>query len=86
MRVDLRHYGNASAAKGTLMRQGAGKIKHLEVRQRWGQHAVEKYGVEVVKIPRKINLADNLTHPISRRDLSLFHDSVGVYTSSSIKP
>ena len=86
VKVNLRHYIDASAAKGTLMRQGAGNIKHLEVRQLWGQYAVEKYGVEVIKIPRKINLADNLTHPISRRDLSLFHDSIGVYTGDSVKP
>ena len=29
----IRHYIDASAAKGTLLRKGAGKIKHLEVRQ-----------------------------------------------------
>ena len=82
IRVNLRHYVDASAAKGTMLRQGAGKIKHLEVRQLWCQFAVERHQVEVIKIPRKINLADNLTHPVGRRDLSLFHDALCVRVGS----
>ena len=38
----VSHFIDASAAKGTMMRKGAGKIKHLEVRQLWCQYAVEK--------------------------------------------
>ena len=64
------------------MRKGAGKIKHLEVRQLWCQHAVEKYGIEVVKIPRKLNLADSLTHGISKKDQALFHDAIGISVRS----
>ena len=41
---------------------------------------MEKYGIEVVKIPRKINLADNLTHPVNRRELNLFHEAIHVFT------
>ena len=80
--VNLHHYVDASAAKGTMLRQGAGKIKHLEARQLWCQVAVERHRGEVIKIPRKINLADNLTHPVGRRDLGLFHDAVGVRVGS----
>ena len=76
--VRMRHFIDASAAKGTLLRKGAGKIKHLEVRQLWCQYAVEKYGIEVTKIPRRVNLADTLTHPVSRRHWTLFHDAVNV--------
>ena len=64
-RVEILHYLDASAAKGTLLRQGAGKIKRLEVRQLWCQHVVDKYGIQVIKIPRRVNLADNLTHAMS---------------------
>ena len=75
--VKLRHYVDASAAKGTMLRQGAGKTKQLEVRQLGCQYAVERHQVEVIKIPRKQNLADNLTHPVCKRDLSLFHEAIG---------
>ena len=71
--VKMTHYRDASAAKGTLLRKGAGKIKHLEVRQLWCQRAVEQYGVQVVKIPRRLHLVDTLTHPIHKRGVALFH-------------
>ena len=60
------------------MRRGAGKIKNLEIRQLWCQHAVDKYGIDVVKIPRKVNLADCFTHVIGKRDLALFHEATGI--------
>ena len=77
--VGMTHYLDASAAKGTILRRGAGKIKHLEVRQRWCQHAVDRYCIKIVKIPRKQNLADTLTHGVNSRGLQLFHEAVGVW-------
>ena len=41
-----------------------------------GQHVVERFGVTVVKFPRKANLADTLTHAVSRKDMDWFVDSV----------
>ena len=78
----VRHCIDAFAAKGTLLRKGAGKIMHLEVRQLWCQSAVERYGIEVVKIPRKLNLADSLTHGISKREQALFHEAICVSVRS----
>ncbi len=72
------HYVDASSAKGTILRKGAGKIKHLEVRQLWCQWAVERYDIEVRKIPRKANIADCLTHAIKERELRNFLGAVGV--------
>ena len=80
--VTMRHYVDASAAKGTILRKGAGRIKHLEIRQLWCQSMVEKYSLEVLKISRKVNLADVLTHAVPRRCLNLFHDAVHVYLSA----
>ena len=74
----MKLYLDASAAKGALLRRGAGKIKHLEIRQLWCQHAIERYGIEVLKIVRKLNLADCLTHVIGKRELSLFLDATGI--------
>ena len=82
---NVRHYIDASAAKGTLMRKGAGKIKHLEVRQLWCQYAVEKYGIEVIKIPRELNLADGLTHGIGKKEQALFHEAIGI-SARSLEP
>ena len=76
--MSIKLHLDASAAKGTLLRRGAGRIKHLEIRQLWCQHAVERYNIEVAKIPRKLNLADSLTHVIGRRELALFHEAAGI--------
>ena len=80
--VLMKQYLDASATKGTMLRKGAGKIKHLEVRQLWCQAMVEKYNIEVLKIPRKMNLADALTHAVPRRSMDLFLEAVNVYIST----
>ena len=76
--VRIRLYLDASAAKGTLLRRGAGKIKHLEIRQLWCQRAVDRYRIEVHNIARRANLADSLTHVIGKRELALFHEAAGI--------
>ena len=60
---------DSSACKAMLLRQGAGKVKHLAVKQLWSQGAVQSYGVSIVKIPREINAADALTHWASHSEL-----------------
>ena len=52
------------------------------MRQLWCQSAVERYGIEVVKIPRKQNLADSLTHGITKKEQALFHEAVGIQIES----
>lgn len=54
----ITHKVDASACKGILVRSGAGKVKHLSVRQLWVQEAVEKLKINVMKVPREKNLAD----------------------------
>ena len=53
---------DASAAVGVVQRQGAGKVKHLEVKQLWVQEKERNKEVTMVKIPRDINWADLFTH------------------------
>lgn len=60
---------DASACRGMLLRQGAGKVKHLTTKQLWVQGAIKTYSIEVKKIPREQNSADILTHPVSAPDL-----------------
>ena len=76
--VALSLRADSTTAKSLGHRLGAGRIKHLEVRQLWCQAMVEKYCVEVLKIPRKLNLAD----VVPRRCMNLFHDAVNVYLTA----
>jgi hypothetical protein len=61
---------DASACEGILLRQGAGRVKHLTTKQLWVQGAVKTYGIDVDKVPRRINSSDILTHPVSSAELT----------------
>ena len=56
---------DASACKGMLLRHGAGKVKHLSVKQLWAQECVKTFAIEVLKVPREENPSDVLTHSVS---------------------
>ena len=53
---------DSTAASGTAHRWGAGRIKHLELRQLWIQQYVSTGKVKVHKVPRADNPSDTLTH------------------------
>ena len=53
---------DASANVGISHRSGAGKVKHLCVRQMWMQERVATKDLSIEKIPRAINSSDALTH------------------------
>jgi len=60
--LNIEMYGDSSAAKGTLARQGSGKIKHLSTKQLWLQEKVTSGDIKYHKIPRAKNASDVLTH------------------------
>ena len=60
---------DASAARGVILRQGVGKVRHLQVKQLWLQENVAAGELTIVKIPRADNCADALTHPWGANDL-----------------
>ena len=68
---------DASAARGGLMRQGVGKIRHLPIKQLWLQARVKEGYLIVTKIPRIANWSDAPTHPWIAADLP-FWDAMGL--------
>ena len=60
--VDLIIKTDSSAARGIIQRQGAGKVKHLMVKQLWVQEQENLQKLKVSKVPRHLNCADMLTH------------------------
>ena len=56
----LIHKFDASATKGITLRQGAGPIKYLTAADLWVQERVLTEKVQLIKIPRSINVADFL--------------------------
>ena len=59
---------DASANIGNHQRVGAGKVKHLGVRQLWLQERVSAGDITMKKIPRLSNFSDALTHHWSAQD------------------
>ena len=60
LKIDLM--GDSSAAKGIMLRTGAGSIKHLCTKQLWIQERVLSKGIIPYKIKRDYNIADLCTH------------------------
>ena len=60
---------DASAARGVIMRQGVGKIRHLHVKQVWLQETVVAGELVITKIPRSDHWTNSLTHPWTSADL-----------------
>ena len=77
--TSLRLQTDASAAKGVLMRNGCGKLKHLSAKQLWVQEHVERREIEIEKIPRSSNYADVLTHCWENKDFWMFLDTGFVF-------
>ena len=64
---------DASAARGVIMRQGVGMIRHLHINQLWLQERVREGDLVVTKIPRSANLSDALTHPWTAADIPFWN-------------
>ena len=61
-----------------MLRRGAGSVKHLSVRDLWGQEIVRDYGVLVEKIDRKDNSADAMASACVAKDLDRHMASIGI--------
>ena len=64
---------DASAARGVIMRQGVGQIRHLHIKQLWLQEKVLRGDLIVSKIPRSENWSDALTHPWTAADIPFWN-------------
>ena len=69
--------GDSSANDGIIKRAGAGKIKHLSVRQLWLQEQSAQGILWHEKIPRAENCADALTHHFSRSEAEIHFRKMG---------
>ena len=80
--VNLVLCTDANACKGMLLRHGAGKVKHLSVKQLWAQECVKTFQIEILKIPREKNPADVLTHSVSSPILDKQMESLYIHRGS----
>jgi len=64
---------DASAARGVILRQGVGKIRHLDIKQLWLQEKAARGQLLITKIPRSANWSDALTHPWTAADIPFWN-------------
>ena len=80
---------DASAAVGLCARQGAGKVKHLTVRQLWAQSKAADGEFTIAKVPRLSNGADMLTHHWTAPEYNRFMPMISLErpeTGTGIRP
>ena len=79
-----KHKTDASACKGILLRQGAGTVKHLNVKTLWVQEVIQERGLIVEKIRRDMNPADALCSSCREDDFAKKMSSMGlIWTGGS---
>ena len=71
-----------SAAKGIVMRNGAGRVKHLDIKSLWVQEREAQGDLSVRKIPRLENWADLLTHHWTEQEGLKHLEGMGVQRRS----
>lgn len=75
--LHLHNRCDSSAARGILHRIGAGRVRHLEVKQLWVQDLVARRSLSVTWVPRHENPADLLTHATSVREFRRLLELMG---------
>ena len=68
MELGVKISVDASAAIGTLSREGLGKAKHISVQYLWLQERIRQGEVKIEKVHTKSNPADMFTKPLSERE------------------
>ncbi len=63
IQVDL----DSSAARSISSRRGAGRVRHVKVRQLWAQERVRRGELSIIKAHGEENVADGLTKHVERR-------------------
>ena len=63
---------DSSAAKSIASRNGAGRVRHIEVRELWVQDRVAKGELSVVKVKGEENVADGLTKHVDRQKMEQY--------------
>ena len=76
--IPLRVLTDSSAARGIILRNGVGKVKHLDVKVLWIQEREEVGNLKCIKVPRLQNCSDVLTHHYTEAEGKLHLPNMGL--------
>ncbi len=73
---------DSSTGKSIAPRRGAGRVRHIEVRELWVQHRVAKGELEIKKVRGEENVADGLTKHAERAKMDYYSKECGLVPRS----
>ena len=76
--VEAQVNTDSSAAKNITARRGAGRVRHIEVRELWVQDRVAKGELKIVKVKGEENVADGLTKHVDRQKMEQYMEACGM--------
>jgi hypothetical protein len=84
IRPELHLFTDSASALKVTARRGAGRMRHLHVKELWIQEAVRDHRLKVFYVPGQANIADVLTKPLPRERFEHLTDILGVRGPSSL--
>ena len=78
MTVEIQVNTDSSAAKSITSRKGAGRVRHIEVRELWVQERVARGESKIVKVKGEENVADGLTKHVDKQKMEQYLKSCGL--------
>ena len=65
----LRVFTDSTAGKAIASRRGLGRVRHIDVSNRWIQTAVQNHTLELIKLKNRFNSADVFTKHLNYADM-----------------
>ena len=84
LHAELHLFTDSASALKVTARRGAGRMRHLKVRELWLQEAVREHRLKVFYVPGQSKVADVLTKALPRERFEHLADVLGVRGPSSI--
>ncbi len=78
VKVGVQVNTDSSIAKRIASRRGAGRVRHLEVRELWVQDRVALGELSIMKLKGESNVADGLTKHVERNKMDEHMKACGV--------
>ena len=82
MSVEVQVNTDSSAAKSITARKGAGRVRHIEVRELWVHERVAKGELKIVKVREEDNVADGLTKLVDKQKIEQYMRVCGIVKRS----
>ncbi len=75
--VEVQVNTGSSVAKSISSRLGAGRVRHVEVRELWVQRSVHRVELSIINVRGEDNVADGLAKHVERNNMEMYIEKCG---------